>query len=162
MNPTKKNMTNLGLNPDQLVRLVTLLLLLLLFAWPIVRGVCLNHEVAMFQPRTVTPLYLGSIINCYVSYSTLLKPLCPSPPSSWFPSGGGVPAPAPGHSPVYFRSAYTQDNFTTWASPVFVPASRDPSLPDLSSGSSASLSPPPLPRLLDLCLVPYCVDCCMD
>ena len=58
------------------------LLLFLLFSWPPVRGLCLNHEVVMFQPSTVTPLYLGSVVNCYVSYSTLINPLRPSPPST--------------------------------------------------------------------------------
>ena len=42
------------------------MLLLLLFACQPLRGVCLNHEVAMLQPWTATPLYLGSVINCYV------------------------------------------------------------------------------------------------
>ena len=56
-------------------------LLLLLFAWPPVCGVCLNHEVVMFQTCKVTPLYLGSVINCYISYSTLLNLLRPSLPS---------------------------------------------------------------------------------
>ena len=48
---------------------------LLLFAWPPVRVVCLNHDVVMFQPWTGTPPYLGSVVNFYVSYSTLLNPL---------------------------------------------------------------------------------------
>ena len=74
--------------------------LLLLYTCPPVRGVCPNYEVVMFQPQTVTPPYLGSVINCYVRYSTLLNPLHPSPPSACFPSGGGVPSPAPGHSLV--------------------------------------------------------------
>ena len=33
-----------------------------------VRGVYPNHEVVMFQPRTVTSTYLGSVFNCYISY----------------------------------------------------------------------------------------------
>ena len=33
-------------------------LLLLLLAWPLVRVVCLNHEVVVFQPRTGTAPYL--------------------------------------------------------------------------------------------------------
>ena len=74
--------------------------LLLLFIWPPFYGVCPNHEVVMFQPQTVTPQYLGSVVNCCVSYSTLLNPLLPSQPSAWFLSGGGVPATAPVHSTV--------------------------------------------------------------
>ena len=60
----------------------------LLFSRQPVCGVCTNHEVVMFQPRTVTPPYLGSAINSYLSYSTLINPFRPSPPSAWFPSGG--------------------------------------------------------------------------
>ena len=56
--------------------------MLLLFDWPPVRGVCPNHEVVMFQPRTATPPYLGSVVKCYVSISTLLNLLRPSPPLS--------------------------------------------------------------------------------
>ena len=67
--------------------------MLLLFTWTSVRGVCLIYEMVMFQPQTVTPLYLGFIVTCYVSYSTLLNPLRPSLPSAWFPSGGGCPHP---------------------------------------------------------------------
>ena len=63
-------------------RLVAKLLLLLLFSLSPLRGVYLNHEVVMLQTRTVTPLYLGSVVNFYVSYSTLLNPLRPSPPSA--------------------------------------------------------------------------------
>ena len=44
-----------------------------------------------------------------------------------------MPAPAPDHYPVNFRRAATQDNFPTLPSPIFVPASRYPSLPALSS-----------------------------
>ena len=62
------------------------MVLLLLFSWPPVRGVFLNYEVVVFQPRTVTPTYLGC-------YSTLLNPLRPSLPSAWFTSGGGWPHP---------------------------------------------------------------------
>ena len=109
-----------------------MLLLLLLFARQPVRGVCPSHEVVMFQPRTVTPPYLGSVVNCYVRYSTILNPLRPSPPCAWFLSGG-VPAPAPGHSPIYFYRAATQDHLPTWVSPVSIPASRDPYLPASSS-----------------------------
>ena len=64
---------------------------LFLFSCPPVRGVCSNHEVVMFQPRTVTPPYLGSVINCYVATpffltrSALLRP----PPDFYL---GGVPA----------------------------------------------------------------------
>ena len=43
----------------------------------------------MFQPWTVTSLYLGSVVNFYGSYSTLINPLRPSPPSAWLMSGGG-------------------------------------------------------------------------
>ena len=40
---------------------------LLLFSWPQFREVCLNYEVVMFQPRTGTPPYLGSVTNCYIA-----------------------------------------------------------------------------------------------
>ena len=61
----------------------------------------------------------------------------------------GVPAPDPGHYPVYFRHAATQDHLPIWASTVSVPESRYPYLPDPFSDSSASMSPPPPPRLPD-------------
>ena len=66
--------------------------MLLLFTCPPVRGVCPNHEGVMLQPQKVNPLYLGSVINCYVSYS--FKPTPPfsslRPVSTW---GGGYPYP---------------------------------------------------------------------
>ena len=55
--------------------------LFLLFLLPPVLGVCPNHEVVMFQPRTVTHLYLGSVVSCYVATpffltrSALIRPL---------------------------------------------------------------------------------------
>ena len=88
------------LNPEKLLNLF------LLLAWSTVRGVCPNHEVVMFRHRTLTPLYLGFFINCYVATpffltrSTLLRP----PPD--FPLGG-VPAPASIHSPVYPSCIHT-------------------------------------------------------
>ena len=54
----------------------------LLFARPQVRVVCQNKEVEMLQPWKVTPLYLGSVVNCYVRQSIHLNPLRPSPPFS--------------------------------------------------------------------------------
>ena len=60
----------------------------LLFSWTPVRVVFLNNDVVVFQPRTVTPPYLGSAVNFYASYSTLLNPIHPYPPSAWFLSGG--------------------------------------------------------------------------
>ena len=119
----------------------------MLLAWTPVRGVCPNHEVVMFHPRTVTLPHLGSVVNCYVSYSNLINLLYPSPPSARFPSGG-VPTPTPVQYTVYFCRASTQDHFPTWLSPVSVPASQDPSLPAQSSDSSTSLYPPTPPRLL--------------
>ena len=44
--------------------------------------VCPNYDMVMLQTQTVTPTYLGSVINCYVRYSTLLKLILPSPPSA--------------------------------------------------------------------------------
>ena len=67
-----------------------MLLLLLLLAWKLVCGVCPNHEVVMFQPRTLAPPYIGSVIKCYIATpffltrSALLRP----PPD--FCMGGGV------------------------------------------------------------------------
>ena len=64
-----------------------------LLSWPPVCGVCPNHEVVMFQPRTVTPPYLVSVVNSYLAtpfFLTLSALLCPSLPSPWFPSGGGA------------------------------------------------------------------------
>ena len=52
---------------------------MLLFSWPLLCRVCTNNEVVMLQPRTVTPPYLGYVVNFYVSYSNLLNPLRPSP-----------------------------------------------------------------------------------
>ena len=129
--------------------LLLLLLLLFLFAWTLVRGVCMNYEVVMFQTLTLTLPYLGSIINCYVRYSIILNPVRPSPPSAWFLSGG-IPVPVPGYSPIYFCQASTQDHSPTWVSRVSVLVSQDPSLPAPFSDSSASLSCPPLPRFPDL------------
>ena len=37
---------------------------MLLLAWPSVRVVCPSYELVMFQPQTVTPLYLGFVVNC--------------------------------------------------------------------------------------------------
>ena len=71
-------------------KIILLLYILLLFARKPVRGVCLNYEVMIFQPWKVTPTYLCSVVNRYVSYSTLLNPLRSSPPSAWFYSGGGA------------------------------------------------------------------------
>ena len=70
-----------------------------LFYFPLIRGVCPNNWLVMFQPQTVTPPYLGSVVKCHVSYSTLLNPLCPSRPSAWFPYGGGCPYPPLGTLP---------------------------------------------------------------
>ena len=67
--------------------------MVLLFAWPPVRGVCLNHEVMIFQSRKVTPRYLGSVLNCYLRYSTLLNPLLPLRPPPDLCLGGGCPHP---------------------------------------------------------------------
>ena len=71
---------------------------LLLFTWPPVRGVCPNYEVVMFQPRTVTPPYLVSVVNCYVSYS--FKPAPPFSELHPLSSLEGLPAPALSLSPV--------------------------------------------------------------
>ena len=50
-----------------------LLLLLLFLAWPLVRAVCPNHEVVVFQPQTVTALDLGFIaLIITTNYSHLL------------------------------------------------------------------------------------------
>ena len=124
-------------------------MLLLLLACPPVRGVCPNHEVMMFQPQTVTPTYLGSVVNCYVAtpfFLTLSTVICPPPdfPLGWW----GVIAPAPVHSPVHSRHASTQDHFLTWVSPVAVPKYQYPSLPAPYSDSSVSLYPPPLLTIL--------------
>ena len=69
--------------------------------WPPVRGVCTHHEGVMLHPKTVTPPYLVSVINCYVSYySCYLAPpfsvICPFP--SW--EGGEAPSTAPDLSPI--------------------------------------------------------------
>ena len=61
----------------------------LLLAWPPVRVVCLNYELAMLQPRTVIPPYLGSVVNCYIATPFFLTcfALLYSPPD--LPLGGG-------------------------------------------------------------------------
>ena len=46
---------------------------LLLCLQPQVFTVCPNHEMVMFQPRTVTTLYLGSVAN-YTFYSNPFTP----------------------------------------------------------------------------------------
>ena len=43
------------------------MLLLLLFYWPPVRDMCLNNEVAMFQPQTGIHTNQGYVANCYVA-----------------------------------------------------------------------------------------------
>ena len=56
--------------------------------WPPVRAMCLNHEVVVLQPCTVTPLDLGSVANAqhllYTSQPTCSKCVqdlrSPSPP----------------------------------------------------------------------------------
>ena len=48
--------------------------------WPPVRAVCPNHEVAVFQHRTVTAPDLGSITNAY-TYS--IPPAPPVPNVFW-------------------------------------------------------------------------------
>ena len=121
--------------------------MLLLLSWPPVRVVCPNYEVVMFQPWTVTPPYVGYVVNCYVATSFFLTRSALLLPTTDFPLGE-LPAPDPGHSSVYFRCANTQDNSPTWASPVSVPSYQYPLIPAQSSYSSASLSPHPLsPRL---------------
>ena len=84
--------------------------LFLLFLLPPVLGVCPNHEVVMFQPRTVTHLYLGSVVSCYVATPFFLTRSALLLPPSDFPLGGGVIAPDPVHSPIYFHSVSTQDH----------------------------------------------------
>ena len=42
------------------------------FSWPLVREVCLNHEVVMFQPQRETPPDLVSVSNCYVDILLIL------------------------------------------------------------------------------------------
>ena len=49
--------------------------LLLLLSWPLVREVCPNYEVLMFQPCTGTSLDLYSVANRYVAIL-----LIPTPP----------------------------------------------------------------------------------
>ena len=68
---------------------------MLLLAWPPLSGVCLNHEVVMFQPRTVTPLYLGSVINCYVATPLFLTRSALIWLLSDFPLGGVNSPPPP-------------------------------------------------------------------
>ena len=65
---------------------------------PPVREVCPNHEVVMFQSRTVTTL---KPIPCRLFlYSLLLNPPLPLLlPSDVFPRGGYTPAPPP-HPPT--------------------------------------------------------------
>ena len=65
----------------------------MLLAWPLVRGMCLNHEVVMFQPRTVNPLYPGYVVNCYVDTQFLLtcSALLQPPPNLRL--GGGARPP---------------------------------------------------------------------
>ena len=80
---------------------------ILLLAWPPLCGVCLNHEVVMFQHWTVTPPYIGSIVNCYIATPLFLTRSALLRPLPDLPLGGGVPAPAPGHSPVYPSCSHT-------------------------------------------------------
>ena len=63
------------------------MLLLLFFSWPLVHEVCPNYEVVVFQPRTGTPLDLGSVSNCYVYILPNL--ILPSLPAARFLPGGG-------------------------------------------------------------------------
>ena len=43
--------------------------------WPPVREIFPNHEVMIFQPRTLTTPDLGSVAYCYIAY--LLNPSHP-------------------------------------------------------------------------------------
>ena len=79
-------------SPIYIPRLVVVVVVFVLLSWLPVCGLCPNHEVVIFQPRTVTPPYLASVVNCYVAtpfFLTRSALLCPSLPSPWFPSEGG-------------------------------------------------------------------------
>ena len=64
--------------------------LLFLLLWPPVLGVCPNHEVVMFQHWTVTPPYIGSIVNCYVATPLFLTRSALLRPLPDLPLGGGA------------------------------------------------------------------------
>ena len=69
--------------------------LLLLFYWPLVRGVCPNYEVVMFQPQTRTTPDLGYVSDCYAAILIITAHpfTARQPMSAW----GGIPAHA--HTP---------------------------------------------------------------
>ena len=115
--------------------------MLLFFYWPLVRGVCPNDEVLIFNPRTGTPLDLGSV-------TIILNLLVPSLPVDRFPPRGATHAC---YVTLYLfhNCVSTQDNYPTWASPVSIPVYRGPLLSILDSEFATSLPPPPLPGLLD-------------
>ena len=133
-----------GLNVGGWFPILLFLLMLLLFTCPLVRGVCPNYEVVMFQPHTGTHPYLGSVANCYramlLSPDPLFTPAIQCPPGGDFRS---FPFPLF----LYERLAPTQDHSPTRASSVSVLAYRGLSLP--KSESSTSPPSPPLPNLPD-------------
>ena len=69
------------------------MLFLLLLAWPLVHVGCPSYEVAMFQPRTVTPPYLVFVGNCYVATPFFLTRSTLLPPPPDLPLGEGLPHP---------------------------------------------------------------------
>ena len=114
---------------------------MLLFPWPPFRKVCPNYYVVMFQPRTWTSPYLGSISNCYVDML-----LIPTPSTSRCPPVGAT------HSCPFSLSVSdclvpTQDHPSAQTSSVSVPAFQVPSIPD--SYSATSSYPLTLPHLPD-------------
>ena len=136
------------------------MLLLLLCNWPPVNEVCLNHEVVVFQPCTVTPPHLGSIaiVTTFI-YSPSAPPdstiflyhyfpssILPLPPSSAVHRC--IPIPICTHSPpLPERSAAHLDvdrnrHLPASAACLCVPL-RVPS----SDAVSRYCAPPPFPPL---------------
>ena len=115
---------------------------------PPVREVCPNHEVVMFQPRTVTtPKPRLFLLLLYSLLMNLTRPLLM--PSDFLPGRNTTPTPPP-HPPTSTLSPHG----------IICPPERHPYLSQYTenisppphsslSESDSSLLPFPSPRLLD-------------
>ena len=99
---------------------------LLLFPCPPIHEVCPNYEVVMYQPQTGTPLYLGSVANCYIDM--ILSTPMPFPPATRCTPGGDT-HPLPLSIYLADHLVPTQDHSPIQASLVSVPEFRGPLLP---------------------------------
>ena len=110
--------------------------------WTPVCELCTNHEVVMFQPRSLNPPKLSSVAYCYMAY--LLNPLRPILlPSCVRPGGAAHSCPA--SSDINFRHVNARDHPPTRASPISVPEYQKTFTYLPLTRSFQSPTPPPLP-----------------